>query len=48
MALLEEVTVLRDTNQRLWEESLAANEQLRKLTLLFNVAPGTLTQTDRK
>ncbi|KAL0994250.1 hypothetical protein UPYG_G00119830 [Umbra pygmaea] len=40
VALVEEVTVLREANQRLWEESLSSNEQLRKLSLLFNVAPG--------
>ncbi|XP_041750913.2 signal-induced proliferation-associated 1-like protein 3 isoform X1 [Coregonus clupeaformis] len=35
-ALMEEVTILRETNRRLWEESLSSNEQLRKLSLLFN------------
>nr|XP_029526703.1 signal-induced proliferation-associated 1-like protein 3 isoform X2 [Oncorhynchus nerka] len=42
VALMEEVTILRETNQRLWEESLSSNEQLRKLSLLFNMAPGMM------
>ncbi|XP_010897136.2 signal-induced proliferation-associated 1-like protein 3 isoform X2 [Esox lucius] len=42
VALMEEVTILRETNQRLWEESLSSNEQLRKLSVLFNVAPGMM------
>ncbi|XP_055798649.1 signal-induced proliferation-associated 1-like protein 3 isoform X3 [Salvelinus fontinalis] len=35
VALMEEVTILRETNQRLWEESLSSNEQLCKLSLLW-------------
>ncbi|KAJ7995934.1 hypothetical protein DPEC_G00231850 [Dallia pectoralis] len=42
VALMEELTILRETNQRLWEESLSSNEQLRKLSVLFNVAPGLM------
>ncbi|CDQ60140.1 unnamed protein product [Oncorhynchus mykiss] len=40
IALMGEVKILRETNQRLWEESLSSNEKLCKLSLLFNVAPG--------
>ncbi|XP_035639096.1 uncharacterized protein LOC118391700 [Oncorhynchus keta] len=40
IALMGEVTILRETNQRLWEESISSNEKLSKLSLLFNVAPG--------
>ncbi|XP_071194515.1 signal-induced proliferation-associated 1-like protein 3 isoform X1 [Salvelinus alpinus] len=35
VALMEEVMILRETNQRLWEESLSSNEQLCKLSLLW-------------
>uniref|UniRef100_A0A4W5M4F3 Signal-induced proliferation-associated 1-like protein C-terminal domain-containing protein n=1 Tax=Hucho hucho TaxID=62062 RepID=A0A4W5M4F3_9TELE len=42
VALMEEVTILRETNQRLWKESLSSNEQLRKLSLLFKMAPGMM------
>ncbi|XP_045078644.1 signal-induced proliferation-associated 1-like protein 3 [Coregonus clupeaformis] len=34
MALMEEVTILRETNQRLWEESLSSNEKFCKLRLV--------------
>jgi hypothetical protein len=48
IALMGEVTILRETNQRLWEESISSNEKLCKLSLLFNMAPGMVPREREK